>query len=223
MTDCQTGNKGYHPKDRPTVVSEMLPEMIEKLGFFEGTVYYGIKPEWAIAVHNIIKKYEFIPYKRTETKNAWSWDIYFIRKWLEDPKNQATVDMILNAAQSRDSHFDVSREQLSGLIPGLNSKRVYELMPKVKAYVAPGSIAPYGFPKGWETWDDHLRQMQRIPNYRSPLLYAAIIPEQTVQIPIDLKLESLPFDAYVGSTEGKFEENHIYIVHLSPYRNFWVR
>lgn len=219
------GNKGYHPKDGPTVVSEMLPEMIERLGFFEGTVFYGIKPEWTIAVHNIIKKYELVQYRRIHTKNAWSEHAYFITKWLEDPKNQAIVDMILNAAKNRNLHFDVPQEQVSGLIPGLTAERVYELMPKVKAYVAPGSIAPQGFPRAWETWDTHFRQMQKVFPHddRRHLLYSVIVPEQDVQIPVDLKLESLPFDVYVGSPEGKFERDHVYVVSLWPYRDFWVR
>ena len=39
------GNKAEHNPDEPTLVSEMLPEIIEGYHFFEGDVDYGIKPE----------------------------------------------------------------------------------------------------------------------------------------------------------------------------------
>ncbi len=66
------GNKKYHPKDGPTFVSDMLPEMIEKIGFFEGNVFYGIKPEWVIAVHEMVKDAKLVPYEPKHAERAWS-------------------------------------------------------------------------------------------------------------------------------------------------------
>jgi hypothetical protein len=42
--------------DRPTMVSAMMPTLIRKLHFFEGTVPYGIKPEWAMQIYRIVEK-----------------------------------------------------------------------------------------------------------------------------------------------------------------------
>ncbi len=70
------GNKAYHPEEGPTFVSDMLPEMIEKLGFFEGEVFYGIKPEWAIAVNQRVKDSNVVPYQSKYTNDAWSlWSV----------------------------------------------------------------------------------------------------------------------------------------------------
>src|SRR3989344_3223531 len=64
------GNKAHLPEGGPTFVSNMLPEMIERLEFFEGEVFYGIKPEWALAVHNRVKDSDIVPYEPKYTKDA---------------------------------------------------------------------------------------------------------------------------------------------------------
>ena len=50
------GNKTGRASNQSTMVSAMLPELIRKLHFFEGEVPYGIKPQWAITIFQIVKK-----------------------------------------------------------------------------------------------------------------------------------------------------------------------
>jgi len=49
------GNKAGRSADDPTMVTEMMPNLIRKLQFFEGDVPYGIRPEWAIQVYEIVE------------------------------------------------------------------------------------------------------------------------------------------------------------------------
>ncbi len=50
------GNKVKNSPEDPTLVTEMMPDLIRKLQFFEGDVPYGIRPEWAIQVYQIVEK-----------------------------------------------------------------------------------------------------------------------------------------------------------------------
>ena len=52
----QNGNKAGRSADDLTIVTEMMPDLIRKLQFFEGDVPYGISPEWAIQVYKIIER-----------------------------------------------------------------------------------------------------------------------------------------------------------------------
>lgn len=50
------GNKIGRAKEEPTLVSGLIPHLIKTHHFFEGTVAYGIKPEWAIKLLEIVEK-----------------------------------------------------------------------------------------------------------------------------------------------------------------------
>lgn len=65
------GNKSLRPSDSPTVISDMLPELIGSHGFCEGTVPYGLKPEWVIKMHHRIQESNLKPYVPKYTKDAW--------------------------------------------------------------------------------------------------------------------------------------------------------
>jgi hypothetical protein len=73
VDEIGNGNKAVHPIDGPTFVSDMMPEMIAKTGFFEGDVFFGIDPNWAVAMHRLVEKYQPQPYIPTLTKDAWDY------------------------------------------------------------------------------------------------------------------------------------------------------
>lgn len=73
------GNKEGNQHHEKTLVSEMIPDLIRKLHFFEGDVPYGIKPEWAVQVFEIVEKEGaniWIPKKETVYGTESStWDV----------------------------------------------------------------------------------------------------------------------------------------------------
>lgn len=56
ISGIPNGNKTGRSADNPTMVTEMMPDLIRKLQFFEGDVPYGIRPEWAIQVYEIVER-----------------------------------------------------------------------------------------------------------------------------------------------------------------------
>jgi len=56
VSGIPNGNKAGRSADDPTMVTKMMPDLIRKLQFFEGDVPYGIRPEWAIQVYEIVER-----------------------------------------------------------------------------------------------------------------------------------------------------------------------
>ena len=56
VSGVPNGNKAGRSAEDPTMVTEMMPNLIRKLQFFEGNVPYGIRPEWAIQVYEIVER-----------------------------------------------------------------------------------------------------------------------------------------------------------------------
>jgi hypothetical protein len=162
------GNKAYHPTDGPTFVSDMMPEMIEKLGFFEGQVFYGIQPEWAVAVHRLVEEHQPEPYIPTFSKNAWN---YIPRHF-----------------SSKGIEFAAIEE---------NQIATEEIAPGVTAILAPGSIAPHGWDK-WtgEKRTGHKYYGGGEKDHEHISLWAIIEAQQETRIVPGMTLLGLPFDRY---------------------------
>lgn len=116
----RNGNKAVHPLDGPTFVSEMMPEMIAKTGFFEGDVFFGIDPSWAVAVHKLVEEHDPQPYVPTLTKEAWD----YVHKKISKEKTE--IDDIFT-----------------------NRTEEIDFAPGIWAFIAPGEIAPWGWAQ-WE-------------------------------------------------------------------------
>lgn len=56
ISGLPNGNKVRSSNQEPTLVTEMMPDLIRELHFFEGDVPYGICPEWAIQLYEIVKR-----------------------------------------------------------------------------------------------------------------------------------------------------------------------
>lgn len=114
--NMSNGNKAYHPIAGATFVSDMLPEMIAELGFFEGAVFYGIQPLWAIEIHRMIERYQPPVYEPVHTVDAWDAPTPWHRF-----KERVVADICDNAWAGD------------------------TFLPGVTALWAPGSIAPHGW------------------------------------------------------------------------------
>lgn len=110
------GNKAIHPIDGPTFVSDMMPEMIAKTGFFEGDVFFGVDPKWAALIRRMVELHQPQPYAPTFSQDAWDY-----------------------------VHKKISLQQAELELIQANHTNKVEMAPGVTAYVAPGEIAPWGF------------------------------------------------------------------------------
>ncbi|MBI4019720.1 MAG: hypothetical protein HY367_00180 [Candidatus Aenigmarchaeota archaeon] len=168
------GNKAHHPEDGPTFVSDMLPAMIEQLGFFEGNVYYGIKPEWAVAVHNMVKDADLPPYVPKYEKRAWTGVKMFFQSW-EGEKDKTLLDTPKELIRKA-THKEI-------IIPG------------VTGYVAPGHLNIKLDPWSKGVYSDH-------PEYKRRMeFWGVLVADEKAILPPDALLMGMPFDKYTGSLD----------------------
>lgn len=213
----QNGNKGYHPKNGPTNVSDMLPAMIEKMGFFEGKIFYGIKLEWAIAVHNLVRDVPLTSYVPRYEKRAWSSCNSFFLSWEEEKGLLSkAVDRVLflwynNRLYSNGRIYtpDWVRERQDLLeIPKLvMRKAIYKerVSPAIISYVAPGDLdlsnLKYNF--RFKRFDTE--------RTRNPEFWGLLIGEEKSILSPDALLMGLPIDKYVSH----FNKGDIELLHLT--------
>jgi hypothetical protein len=168
VKDMSNGNKAFHPPDGPTIVSDMLPRMIEELGFFEGQVFYGIQPEWAIAMHRLIDKHQPEPYVPTFTKDAWD---YTPRKFSQSGQEFAAIEE--------------------------NQIGTEEIAPGVVAIIAPGDIAPFGGDMyTGEKLSGHKYYGGGTKNNEHTALWAIIEAQEETEVLPELTLHGMPFGMY---------------------------
>lgn len=198
------GNKAYHPLKGATFVSDMLPEMIEQHGFFEGSVFYGIQPEWAIAVHKIVQEYDPKPYVPIYTARAWtgvqslgrlghfriaqSIERYCsyaeMRQWWRDRGNEFPVEVI--------KQYIIHKEDIAGA---------------VRAFVAPGNLELSIVP--WSDGKQHHDPVDtRITEY-----WGLLVAYKDCSIPPDATLMGIPFDMYIRH----FERGEMRLIDVFPY------
>ncbi len=162
------GNRADHPPDGPTVISEMLPDLISDLGFFEGSVYYGIDPLWAISVHRFTEHRNLLPYKPLYSKEAWSVKRSYSGDGQEhdsilDKSNLAPMDIIANS---------IAHERLPG---------------NIFAYVAPGKL---------ELKLDKFSQP--ISQHKHRKYWGLLLLQEDVILSPDATLLGLPLDAHIN-------------------------
>lgn len=189
----KNGNKAVHPKDGPTFVSEMMPEMIAKTGFFEGNVFFGVDPHWAVAIHRLVEEHNPQSYVPTFTKHAWDG----VGGWFSPTGNEYTEI----------EHSHTYKE---------------ELAPGMIAMVAPGDMAPWGWDRySGKPWTpETLSELGRFNNPFRPQAKKELEEylKRTVdswvlfvnntgedfRLPPDATLMGMPFDKYTTTIhEGR--------------------
>jgi hypothetical protein len=200
VDEMGNGNKAVHPIDGPTFVSDMMPEMIAKTGFFEGDVFFGIDPNWAVAMHRLVEKYQPQPYIPTLTKDAWDY-----------------------------VHSKVSREEAEYRDIEDNQIFQDELAPGITILIAPGDIAPWGWsqfdhgrphtPTSMEAYDRQNpyywakggKERLEAKLFTRTALWALFVnnTEEDFRLPPGFTMYGLPFDKYVseiriGKSYGRY-------------------
>jgi hypothetical protein len=160
--NMSNGNKAYHPISGPTIVSDMLPEMIAQLGFFEGTVYYGIDPLWAVAIHRLMEKYRPEPYVPVYTMEAW--------------------DSITWYSPTKREFEDIAAKHIYE----------EEFLPGVKALIALGKIAPHGWDRYTGEPLRRFKFDYGPKDKRKIQLWALLIAEEDTRIPPNATLAGYP-------------------------------
>ncbi len=182
------GNKAYHPEHGPTFVSDMLPDMIEQLGFFEGSVFYGIKPEWAIAVHRIVQQNELTPYISRHEQRAWDEYKGYFKSW----------EGVIDERTGRDM-LEAPKQVIA------NTVHQEQLTPDIKAYVAHGdlNLRPSPFAGSYYS---------RVPSKRQNEYWGLLIADRESVVPSDARLMGIPFDAYINT----LSEGEILLIRVLP-------
>ena len=195
------GNKAYHPQDGPTYVSDMLPDMIERLGFFEGSVYYGIKPEWAIAVHKLFQGKELPPYVPEMRADAWDCIQAYFKSW----EGQLSYR---NGEDNRISYLTEEERDVLYVPKQIKQRaiQVEQISPHVTGYVAPGDIdfKLVAWSRGYYAGTGDKRK-----NTHWGLLEA---DEETIISP-NATLMSLPLDKYISH----LTPNDLSVIRVFPY------
>jgi hypothetical protein len=162
------GNKAHHPADGPTFVSDMLPAMIEQLGFFEGQVFYGIQPEWAVAIHRLVEEHKPEPYVPALTKNAWNYI---------------------------PCHFSNTGVEFVAIEE--NQIATEEIAFGITAIIAPGAIAPWGWDQyTGEKRTGHKYYGGGKKDHEHTAYWATIKAQEDMRIPPDMMLHGMPFEMY---------------------------
>ena len=99
------GNKVRSSVYDPTMVTGMMPDLIRKLHFFEGNVPYGINPEWAIQVYEIVERNGaniWVPQKKTVyntgSANTGSAEDILSKNFLGSQELKADADRVIQLA-----------------------------------------------------------------------------------------------------------------------------
>lgn len=199
------GNKAYHPVTGATIVSNMLPEMIEQLGFFEGTLYYGIQPEWAVAVHKLVEHYDPKPYLPIYTKRAWSGLAFLGSLGYFHPGNEKMY-------RSYKEMRGWWKERGNIFPPEVIKKHIIhkeDIADGVKAFVTPGdlelSLRPY---------DDGKRDSA---DTRKSEYLALLVAYKDCRVAPETTLLGLPFDMYSPGISGSLKKGEMWIYHMWPY------
>ena len=196
------GNKAYHPEHGPTLVSDMLPAMIEQRGFFEGTVFYGIKPEWAIAVHRIVQANELTPYAPKKTPRAWDGYRAFFKSW--EGKSYDPTDVRLKGLKLTEEE----RELLYPVKQIINNSFVsVQVAPDIMVYVVPGDMQIRLKP-----WTD-TRVKKDETDSRKEEYWGLLVAEKETVLPPDATLLGIPFDADINH----FNEGDMLVIRVLPY------
>lgn len=182
------GNKARHPTAGPTFVSDMLPDMISRLGFFEGNVFYGIDPEWAVEIHRLVEGNNLTEYQPRYAKSAWERFGIAGQKYPE-----GVADFIIRYAS-----------------------QVEEVLPGVTAHIAPGDIAPYGFdpynaPEGRPPSIYHSKHHPH--DGRTREAHAVVEAAEDVRVPPDLLINGLP----IGKYTYDFRREQRHLLTIWPY------
>ncbi len=170
------GNKAYHPLTGPTFISDMLPEMIAQLGFFEGSVFYGLQPEWVTKIHELVQQHKPQPYAPVFEREAWTSAAHLASAtWYSPEKTHSYL-------RKKREWASVGEQFPAGVIRR-NTIHKEVIAGKIKAVVAKGDIEFNLNP--WRNYID-----------RDPTYWAFLYAMDDVIIPPDATLMGLPFDMY---------------------------
>jgi len=171
------GNKAHHPKDGATFVSDMLPEMISELGFFEGSVFYGLQPEWVAAIHRLVQQHEPNIYEPSFSKDAWTACGNFggFERFPETGKHTY-------AKKKKDWHL--MGEEFPPDVVIKNASHIEMIDGAIKAFVANGNLSL------------DLNPWRKYWPKKSPNLWALLVAQEDVIISPDAALMGMPFDIY---------------------------
>lgn len=200
------GNKAYHPPDGPTFVSDMVPAMIERLAFFEGDVFYGIKPEWAVTVHKIVKQANLEPYEPKFTNIAWEGSGLFFASW-EGQKSEINP---LNARQIEIDYRTPEEREDRRYTPKYVIKNAFhheQITPVVEGWVAPGDLD-----LRFRSWSRG-NYSDRPADSRRNLHWGVIVAKEPTILPPDASLLGINFDKYIS----KLEPGDMHVVRIWPY------
>jgi hypothetical protein len=198
----QNGNKAYHPKTNPTVVSDMLPEMIEKLGFFEGQVFYGIDPVWAVAIWEKLKGVNLEPYVPKLEKRAWDGVRAFFQSW-EGKKYDPETDNRFLGLHVPDEQLDLLYPIKELLAQAIHTEKI---TPHITGYVVPGDV-------DWKRDPFSDGYYSRLGDDRKNEYWGVVVADEDDKLPPDATLFSIPFDQYMSH----FHKGDIHVIRVFPY------